>query len=56
MSTLVDLGPVRALVDERHLALADEVGAFVRARLLTLEHARSDDEGRAGQAGARAVA
>ena len=47
MSTLVDLGPVRALVDERHLALADEVGAFVRARLLTLEHARSDDEGRA---------
>jgi acyl-CoA dehydrogenase len=46
VSTLVELGPVRALVEERHLALAEEAGAFVRAKLLGLEHAHSDDEGR----------
>ena len=46
MSTIVDLGPVRALVEAHHLTLAEEVGAFVRDKLLELEPPSSDEQGR----------
>ncbi len=43
---VVDIGPVRAFLDEHHSAVAEEAARFAREQLLSLPAPESDGEGR----------